>query len=100
MGVTVTTRVPDDLAKGIRYISKTEHLDTSSVVRRLLASSVDGWKIEHALRQYRDGKITIWKAARLCNLTLREMLKLASERGIPFQYALEDLREDYNALVK
>lgn len=100
MGVTVTTRLPDDLARGIKHISKIENLDTSSIVRRLLASSVYEWKIEYALKQYKEGKITIWKAARMCNLTLREMLNLASEKGIPFQYTLEDLRDDYNAIMK
>lgn len=100
MGATLTTRVSDELVKGIRYISKVEHLDKSAVVRRLLNRAVREWKIKHALEQYQRGRITIWKAARICDLSLREMLDLAAERGIPFQYTLEDLREDYKAIVK
>ncbi len=97
MGVTITTRVSDEIAKTIKYISRSEHLDKSATVRRLLASSVREWKIDHSLKEYEEGKITLWKAARLSDVSLREMIAMAAKKGVPFQYSLEDLREDYEA---
>lgn len=97
MGTTITTRVPNDIEKKIESISRIEHLDKSTVVRRLLSKAVQDWQIDHALAQYRDGKITIGRAAKMVGLPLREMIAIAAKKGIPFQYSLDDLREDFQA---
>lgn len=100
MGVTITTRVPKEVEKQIRNISREENLDKSAVIRRLLAEGIKEWRIKRALRLYRDGKITLGKAARMADTSLRQMMKLASDRAIPFQYTLEDLQEDYEAAMR
>ena len=88
MGETITTRVDDKEAQDIRLIGKDERLDRSAVVRRLLGKAVLDWKIEKALKQYQEKKITIGKMAELTGLTLREALAIASSKGISFQYGL------------
>ena len=97
MGATVTTRVSNDIAKDLKKISKEEELDVSSVVRRLLSKSIKDWKLEHALREYQEGRVTMWKAARYAGVSLREMMDLAAKKGVAMQYTLEELREDYEA---
>ncbi len=97
MGATITTRVPDDIEKIIENISRIEHLDKSTVVRRLLTKAVKEWLIENALEQYRDGKITIGKAADMVDIPIREMIAIAAKKGIQFQYSLDDLQEDFHA---
>jgi len=98
MGATITTRVSDEIEEEIRSISKREQLDRSTVVRRLLVDGIKDWKIKYALEQYSEGKITIWKAARMADVSLRQMLDIAAKKGIPFQYTLEDLREDFRGI--
>jgi len=98
MGATITTRVSDEIEEEIRSISKREQLDRSTVVRRLLVEGIKDWKIKYALEQYSEGKITIWKAARMAGVSLRQMLDIAAKKGIPFQYTLEDLREDFRGI--
>lgn len=98
MGATITTRVSDEIEEEIRSISKREQLDRSTVVRRLLVDGIKDWKIKYALEQYSEGKITIWKAARMAGVSLRQMLDIAAKKGIPFQYTLEDLREDFRGI--
>jgi predicted HTH domain antitoxin len=97
MGTTITTRVSEDLEKKIEKISHIEHLDKSAVIRRLLSNAVQEWLIDHVLMQYQQGKITIGRAARMVGIPLREMIAIASKKGIPFQYSLDDLREDFQA---
>jgi len=97
MGSTITTRVPDDIDKKIKNISQIEHLDTSTVVRRLLSKAVQDWQIDHALEQYKDGNITIGRAAQMAGVPLREMIAIAAKKGIPFQYGLDDMKEDFQA---
>lgn len=54
--------------------------------------------VDRALKQYRKGKITIGKAAEMAGVSLREMIALAAKKGIPFQYSLDDLYEDVEAV--
>ncbi len=70
------------------------------MIRRLLVDGIREWRIERALKLYRDGKITLGKAARMADTSLRQMMKLASDRAIPFQYTPEDLQEDYETAVR
>lgn len=97
MGATVTTRVSNDIAKDLKKISREEELDVSSVVRRLLSKSIKEWKINHALEEYALGRITMWKAARYAGISLREMMDLAAKKGVPLQYTVRELQEDYEA---
>lgn len=100
MGETITTRVDDKDAAEIRAIEREEHLDRSAVVRRLLSKAIREWKIEKALHEYKEHKITIGKAAKIAGLTLREALALASAKGIPFQYTIKELQEDSKEALK
>jgi len=100
MGTTITTRVSEDLEEKIEKISLIEHMDKSTVIRRLLSNAVHEWLIDHVLMQYQQEKITIGKAARMVGIPLREMIAIASRKCIPFQYSLDDLREDFQAAEK
>jgi predicted HTH domain antitoxin len=53
--------------------------------------------IDHVLTQYQQGKITIGRASIMVGIPMREMIAIASRKGIPFQYGLDDLREDFQA---
>lgn len=100
MGVTITTRVSDEVARDVDEIAEAELLDRSAVIRRLLVEAIREWKVKRALRSYREGKITLWRAARECNATLREMMRMAAERGIPYQYSIEDLQRDFKCVLE
>jgi predicted HTH domain antitoxin len=96
----VSTRVPDDMAKDLEEIEKEEKIDRATVVRKLLAKAIAGWKFEKALTLYCDGKITLWKAAKIADLSLWEMMEIVKERKVPFRYTYEDFREDFETALK
>jgi predicted HTH domain antitoxin len=100
MGETVTTRVDDEMARGIDFFAKKEKLDRSTITRRLLARALQEEELDYALEQYKNGDITIGRAAEIAKKSLREIMAIAAKRGIPFQYSLKSLREDAEALKK
>jgi predicted HTH domain antitoxin len=100
MTEVISTRVPDEIARDLREIEKEEKADRATVIRKLLARAIEEWKIERALRLYRERKVTLWRAARLAGITLREMMELAAKEGIQFQYSEKDLEEDIEAALK
>jgi len=95
----ISTRIPEDIAKDLKEIEKEEKMDRATTIRRLLVRAIEQWKIEKALRLYREGKVTLWRAARMAGITLREIMELAAKQGIQFQYTAKDLEEDVNAAL-
>ncbi|PIU59946.1 hypothetical protein COS86_01545 [Candidatus Bathyarchaeota archaeon CG07_land_8_20_14_0_80_47_9] len=95
----ISTRIPEEIARDLKEIEKEEQTDRATLVRKLLARAIEQWKMERALRLYREGKVTLWRAARLGGITLREMMELAAKQGIQFKYAAKDLEEDIEAAL-
>ncbi len=51
-------------------------------------------KLEQALKLYSEGKVTLWKAARLTNISLWEIMEIIKEKNIKIQYGEKELKED------
>ncbi|MFQ5759151.1 MAG: UPF0175 family protein [Candidatus Bathyarchaeia archaeon] len=100
MTAVISTRVSDKLAQDLKVIEREEQSDRATTVRKLLARAVKEWKMEHALKLYFEGKVTLWRAARLAEVSLREMMEKAAQKGIEFKYTEEDLEEDIQAALK
>mgnify|MGYP001123464260 CR=1 FL=1 len=99
MTEVVSTRVPNELAKDLAKIEEVEKADRATIVRKLLARAVEEWKKEYALSLYREDKISLWRAARLAGITLREMMDFAVEKNVPFKYSEKDLEEDLTSAL-
>ena len=100
MPVTFTTRIEEDLAKVIDEVSKEEGMDRSTVIRRFLIKAVKEWLIEKNLKDYERGKITLWQAAKACDLSLWEMTLETTKRETHVPYNLEELKEDLEDLQR
>jgi len=96
----ISARVPRDIVEALREIEREEKSDRATVIRKLLARAIEQWKVERALRLYREGKVTLWRAARLAGVTLREMMELAAREGVEFRYSERDLGEDIEAALE
>ena len=70
------------------------------LVYKLIAESLREYKIKKALELYREGKVSLWKAAEITGLTYREALEELKRRNISFRYDLEDLKADVSWATK
>lgn len=100
MPITITTRVEDELAKLIDAVSKEEGMDRSTVIRRFLMKAAKDWLIEKSLREYEEGRITLWQAARRSGLSVWEMIDEAKKREMHVPYTLAEFKEDLKGLRK
>lgn len=71
----VGTRLPLDLVRELELIENVEQADRSTTVRRLLSKAIQQWKLEHYVRLYGDGKLTLARAAREAGVSLWEMIR-------------------------
>lgn len=90
----VTARLPRDMLREVERLAEKMKVDRSELIRRLLDSALRERRVEEAVQALREAKVTLWKAAEMAGLSLREMMELASEKKIPVSYTLEDLRRD------
>ena len=95
----VTARLKMELLKEIHEMAREESIDRSSAIQRLLKIGLREYRMEKALNQYRDGKVTLWKAAEIAGVSLREMMETIKARDIPYQYDFEALEEYVDELL-
>jgi len=92
----VTARLPKEMIREVERLAEKMKVDRSELIRRLLDSALREKRLEDAVQAYRDGRVTLWKAAETAGISLREMMDTVRERKIPVSYTLEDLRRDLN----
>ena len=89
----LTVRVDQDTYKGIEEAAEAEKVDRSTATRRLLEAGLTQYKRGKALEAYRAGHLTLWRAAQLADLNIREMMTLAEAEKIPAHITPSDVDE-------
>ena len=99
MATTISVRLDKSLLKDLSAIEKNWQADRSEAIRRLLAKAVSSWKIQNALQELREHKISMGKAAEQCGISVWEMLDLVKENSVNWTgYSEEDLKRDLKVL--
>jgi predicted HTH domain antitoxin len=87
-------RIPESLIEELERIATEEHVDRTSITRKLLVEGVQRWRLERALHLYEQGQITKERAAEMAGVSIYDILDALRQRGTLAQYSLEELRED------
>ncbi len=96
----ITIMMPDDLKKEIDNLKTLYNEEQSSLIRRLLKKSINGEKIEIAVKMYLDEKISLGKAAELAGISIWEMLDELKRRNIGLKYKISDAELEVEKLLK
>ena len=82
----VTLTIPDDLS--VQLEPYRDNLDD------LLRIGLREVKVEQGLALFKEGRISLWKAARLSGVSLREMVQCAVAHGLKPMVDEETIREE------
>lgn len=85
----ITAQIKDKIANGLREYMEVSGLDRSAAIRRLLERGLRDWKLERAINEYRDGKISLMKASEKAEITVWEFLDELDRRKIPLNVSME-----------
>jgi len=96
----VAARIPKDDARDIELFAREESVDKSSFVKRLLRKSLEEYKVERALKLYKEGAISLGKAAELAGKNIWTMLDIMKKHHVELNYTIEDLEEDIQTIHK
>jgi predicted HTH domain antitoxin len=94
----VTAWISQDLYEAIERLRDEERLDRSTAVARLLERGVEDWRIDTAVRRYRDGDVSLGRAAEIAGVSLWRFLDIIKDRRVEVNYTEADLGTDLAAL--
>ncbi|MCS4540894.1 MAG: UPF0175 family protein [Euryarchaeota archaeon] len=97
---TVAMRISKDLWRELEKITEIEALSKSDALRKMLEKGIKEWKKDLALQLLQQGKITLWKAAKMAEVTIWDMLDLTEKKGISLPIKAKDIIEDIKAGLK
>ncbi|MFA4887891.1 MAG: UPF0175 family protein [Candidatus Nanoarchaeia archaeon] len=86
MESVITVRLPEEDVKLIKEFSAAYKKDKSTAVREL----VEMGRVYFAIREYKDEKISLGRAAKIAGLTLSGMMDLLSNLGIKNHISLDE----------
>ncbi|GEM_PF-494994 len=89
MKTIITVRLPREDVEAISAISVRSKKGKSTTLRELVGLG----KIYFAITEYREGRVSIGRAAELSGLSISEMFDLLSKMGIQGSMELEDYLE-------
>lgn len=89
MAEIITAQVKDDILKGLKDYMETAGLDKSAAIRKLLEQGLKEWRLETAVAEYRDGKISLMKASEKAKTTVWEFLDELDKRKIPLNISMD-----------
>lgn len=93
-------KLSEEHLREIEEICKLEGIDRDTALHKLIGEALKEYRVKKAFELYREGKISLWKAAEMAKITYREALEEIKLRNIPFKYEEEDLESDIKWAIK
>jgi len=97
----LSVKIDEDTAKIIEEIAREEGTEKSPVARKLLALGLKQWRLEKAIGLVMSGKVSVWKASEIADMSLREFLEVLDRRKIPWvKFSPEDLEKEIRRIKR
>ncbi len=96
--VSLGVRLDKKMVEELSRIADEEHVDRTTVIRKLIADAIENYKRDMVLRKYEQGKISISKAAEDTGLTVGEIEEYMVRKGYRSKYSTVDLERELELL--
>lgn len=91
---TLTIRVSEELFDAVDTICQAEEIDRSTAIEWLLQKGVEVWKLETAIRRYREGELSLGAATEHADISTWRFLDEIEARNVEVGYSGDDLASD------
>lgn len=96
----ISARFPKEDTATIEEIAQEEKTDKTTALRKIFALGAKQYRLEKAVKEYQEGKISIGKAAEIARVSLWEMMDELKERNIANRLGEEEFKEGLKNLEK
>ena len=94
----ISLRIAPYVVKEIDALAKEEHVERSNLLRELLKIGLRETKIEHAVEQYKQSKVTIGRMVEMTGLSRHEVFRELQKRGVSVHYSKNRLIKEISDL--
>jgi predicted HTH domain antitoxin len=101
MSDVLSVKIDKDKLKLLEEMAREEETDRSTVARKLLDMGIRDWKTERSVKLFSEGKVSLWKAAEIAGVSLREFIEIVKERKLSMvKIKSDDIDIEVNAILK
>lgn len=100
MGDKISIILPDDLKEEIDKLKEIHKEEQSSYIRKLLWKSVAQEKLDYAINQYLDDKISLGKASEIAGISIWELHDEFHKRNITLKYKISEAELEIEMILK
>jgi predicted HTH domain antitoxin len=100
LGEKISIIIPEDMRKEMESIRNRSMEDQSTLVRRLLRRSLSEEKLDLAIKDYLEDKISIGKAAEFAGVSVWQMMDELKKRNIGLKYKLSEAQLEIERILK
>ena len=94
MSELISTRIDKRTSNELIKLAREKNVGKTVILREVISKGLADIKLEYALNMYKEGKVTLWKAAETARVNLWEFIEIIKREKIPMRYSLEDAQED------
>ena len=100
MGDRISIILPDDLKEEIDKLKEIHKEEQSSYIRKLLWKSIAQEKLDYAINQYLEDKISLGKSSEIAGISMWEMLDELHKRNITLKYKISEAELEIEKILK
>jgi len=91
---TIAVRLPDGVIKAIDELCSDLGESRAKVLREILMEGIKVLKLRKALKMLSEGKITVWRAAEIADLSLWEFIEVIEKEKAVLPISVKDVIKD------
>jgi predicted HTH domain antitoxin len=95
----IGARLESEIAEMIDQTAEEENIDRTAALKELIQYGRQKLLEEKAIEMYREGKISVDKAAKMLSITVSETMRLFANAGITSEETLSDYKEGLKLLL-
>ena len=92
-------RIEEQFYNIIDKVAQEDDLDKTSAIKMLIKEGWNELRLKKALEKYREGLVSVDKAAEIAGLTISEMMREIAYHGIKSEETLEEYRKGIQILT-
>ncbi len=101
MSDVLSVKIDKDKLKTLEEIAREEATDRSTVARKLLDMGIKTWKADRSIKLFSEGRVSLWKAAEIGGVSLREFVDILNDRKISWiRIKPEEIEAEVHAMLK
>lgn len=93
-------RIEPEIMDIVEKVSEERNVDKTGAIKILVTAGWRELRLERAIQLYREGKVSVDKAAKIAGLTVSELMNEIVAHGIKSDETVEECREGTRILLE